>query len=388
MHLTHHALSPYLSFHRDHVNKGIHIPYHSQDSLHIQSECESSQSSAASSASSLDSTNCPLYSVPSRFVLSNLKLKKFSDEHKSHFSLFKKHKSLKNRKESFLPLLEALKKRNAPSLRKLYGDSSDHVSSGAGGSVYVTYCPRDGKKYAVKSFRKRGIDESEKHYYEWISNEIYIAISLSHPNIVQTVDVVLERNQIHQVMEYCPKDLFTVVKEATLTQKKMDHYFAQLIQGLAYLHQRGVAHRDLKLENLCIDEEDNLKIVDFGCAFILLDPYAEDNKAFASSIVGSDPYIAPEIFEGGSYDAAKSDIWSAAIIYLCMILRKFPWDIARTNEKSYSKFLKYRHEDRYFRKVPTQALKIIRKMLDPNPVTRATIEEVLHDPWFQSIKSM
>ncbi|ORX89682.1 kinase-like protein, partial [Basidiobolus meristosporus CBS 931.73] len=251
--------------------------------------------------------------------------------------------------------------------------------------VHVSYSPRDGRKYAIKSFRERRPEENEQNYYEWISNEVYIAISLSHPNVVQTVDVVLENNQIHQVMEYCPTDLFTLVKERPLSIEEINGYFAQLMCGLAHLHHRGIAHRDLKLENLCIDENNILKIIDFGCAFLLLDPFAPDNKAMASSIAGSDPYIAPEIFQGGTYDASKADIWSAAIIYLCMILRKFPWDIARRNEKGYSQFLAHRHEDRFFRKLPSEALPIIRKMLDPNPETRVTADEVLADPWFKSL---
>ncbi|KAK9765544.1 serine/threonine protein kinase [Basidiobolus ranarum] len=376
--------SPYIRSQMNLPNKGIHIPYHSQESLHIHSESDSNYSTV-SSASSFDSTGCSLYKVPSRFVLSSFKHKKSTSHRKSPFNFLTKHKNPKNRKELFLPLLEALKKRNAPSLYELYGATTDHVSTGAGGSVHVTYSQRDNRKYAVKSFRKRRPEENEQHYYEWISNEVYIAISLSHPNIVQTVDVVLENNQVHQVMEYCPKDLFTLVKEVRLSQSQIDNYFLQLMRGLAYLHQRGVAHRDLKLENLCIDEEGNLKIIDFGCAFILLDPYAVDNKALASSIAGSDPYIAPEVFTGASYDAAKADVWSAAVVYLCMILRKFPWDIARPSEKGYAQFLQHRHEDKFFRKIPSDALPIIRKMLDPNPDTRATVEQVFLDPWFQSL---
>ncbi|ORX99761.1 kinase-like protein [Basidiobolus meristosporus CBS 931.73] len=373
------AASPYITSQKDLANKGINIPYHS-------CECDTT-SSATSSTSSLDSNSGTLYSIPSRFIVPTCKSKKPHHEHKHHFGLFRKSKSEKKHKDSYLPLLEALKKRNAPSIHKLYGDSSHHVSSGAGGSVHVTRCPCSGKRYAIKSFRKKAAGENAQSYYQWISNEIYIAISLSHPNIVQTVDVVLEDKQVHQVMEYCPRDLFTLAREDSLTQQQIDRYFMQLMNGLSYLHQRGVAHRDLKLENLCIDEKDNLKIIDFGCAFILLDPFAVNSKAYASSIVGSDPYIAPEIFCGGVYDAAKADVWSAAIIYLCMILRKFPWDIARTSDKSYGKFLKHRHSDKYFRKIPTDALSILRRMLDPNPDTRATVEDVLYDPWFQSLTS-
>ncbi|ORX70414.1 kinase-like protein [Basidiobolus meristosporus CBS 931.73] len=388
----------HLHLYHEAPNKGIHIPYHSQESLASQYStglCDSSTHLDTSTTTPSD--DCftagmsSLYKVPSRFVFRDSKKDRKSTQQKKFgfFSLRKKH--LKSQHESkarsndYMPLLDALRKRNAPSINQLYGDYTNDICSGAGGGVRQTYCPRTGRKYAVKSFRAKRPDEDEHRYYEWVSNEVYITASLVHENVIQTLDVIMENNEIHEVMEYCPQDMFTVVKENQLTQQEIDIYFSQLMRGLAYLHHRGVAHRDLKLENLCVDENGTLKIIDFGCAFIFLDPLSEGNRAKASELTGSDPYIAPEVFDGRPYDAAKADIWSAGIIYLCMVLRKFPWDMAKPSVKNYEMYLEFRKNGESFTRIPEAAFPLIRKMLDPNPDTRITVDEIFQDRWFQSI---
>ncbi|ORX96709.1 kinase-like protein, partial [Basidiobolus meristosporus CBS 931.73] len=184
-------------------------------------------------------------------------------------------------------------------------------------------------------------------------------------------------------MEYCPQDLFSVIQDNELTRQEIDIYFGQLIKGLAYLHHRGVAHRDLKLENLCVDQKGILKIIDFGCAFIFLDPLSEKNHANAIGLVGSDPYIAPEVFSGEAYDAAKADVWSAGIIYICMILKKFPWDVAKLSDSNYALYVECRKINKSFKNIPQAAHSLMRKMLDPNPDTRITVDEIFEDSWFQ-----
>ncbi|ORX96707.1 kinase-like protein [Basidiobolus meristosporus CBS 931.73] len=394
-------------------NKGISIPYHSEESLvsHYSTKFDSCSiksgfTSIASTAPSTPTNTSnaahdsftigmsSLYKVPSRFIFRDAKKdrKSFTSKHFSFLSNMLKKPSKpceqtlpKRQTRYYAPLLDALRKRAAPSLNQLYGEFTDSISCGPGGGVRETLCPRTGHKYAVKSFRKMKEGESEKRYYEWISNEVYIAASLVHENVIQTVDVIMEDNQIHEVMEYCPQDLFNVINDNDLTPQQINTYFSQLMHGLAYLHHRGVAHRDLKLENLCVDQKGTLKIIDFGCAFIFLDPLSEENRAKACELTGSDPYIAPEIFSRKPYDAAKADIWSAAIIYLCMVLKKFPWDVAKDTENNYKLYQQYRDNEDFFIHLPKESFPLIRKMLDPNPDTRITVNEVFEDSWFQSI---
>ncbi|ORY00532.1 kinase-like protein, partial [Basidiobolus meristosporus CBS 931.73] len=302
----------------------------------------------------------------------------------SHLKTKLHKRSLKKEVIDDLPLIIALKNRVQPSLVELYGSFAEMLGSGSGGRVYSTYSMACGRKFAIKTFRPIRGSEGRRHYYESISNEIYIGASLDHPNIIKTIDVALEDGQIHQVMEFCSMDLVSLFKGVDISQDRINRYFVQMVYALQYLHQRGIAHRDLKLENFCLGEDGLIKLIDFGCAFIFSDSLSRKRK-LAASITGTDPYIAPEVHEGSSYDAAKADIWSLAIIFVCMILRKFPWEIARPTNRAYANFLKHRHDDEFFRNIPSDALPLIRSMLSPNPAERPSVEEMSWDPWFQSL---
>ncbi|KAH0548066.1 hypothetical protein GP486_008193, partial [Trichoglossum hirsutum] len=119
--------------------------------------------------------------------------------------------------------------------------------------------------YAVKEFRKRSKHEDEKEYVKKVKSEYAIAKSLRHPNIVETVRLCTHSGRWNHVMEYCAQgDLHTLVSKGYL--KDADHLclFKQLLRGVAYLHGHGIAHRDIKLQNLLMTNQGHLKITDFG----------------------------------------------------------------------------------------------------------------------------
>ena len=101
--------------------------------------------------------------------------------------------------------------------------------------------------------------------------------------------------------------------------------FRQICDGVEYLHELGLAHRDLKLDNCVMTHSNIVKLIDFGTATVF--QYPGKPLTQATGIVGSDPYLAPEVLSKESYDPRKTDVWSVAIIFLCMILRRFPWKI-------------------------------------------------------------
>lgn len=101
--------------------------------------------------------------------------------------------------------------------------------------------------------------------------------------------------------------------------------FRQIIDGVNYLHSMGLAHRDLKLDNCVMTSDNIVKLIDFGTATVF--HYPGRHQIPASGVVGSDPYLAPEVLTKDSYDPRLTDVWSVAIIFMCMILRRFPWKI-------------------------------------------------------------
>ena len=84
---------------------------------------------------------------------------------------------------------------------------------------------------------------------------------MHHPNIIQTVDLMIDSDRLYEVMEYCDHDLYQYIQKAKYGINEINCFFKQLVQGVAYLHSVGIAHRDLKPENICLDSHARLKII-------------------------------------------------------------------------------------------------------------------------------
>jgi len=109
------------------------------------------------------------------------------------------------------------------------------------------------------------------------------------------------------------------------TEEEIGCCFKQIVAGVRYLHEMGLAHRDLKLDNCVVNEFGIVKIIDFGCAVVFKYPLEQDLieatgiisliEILTAGIVGSDPYLAPEVCTEIRYDPQPADIWSLAIIF-------------------------------------------------------------------------
>ncbi|KAG8166438.1 hypothetical protein KVR01_002127 [Diaporthe batatas] len=222
-------------------------------------------------------------------------------------------------------------------LTSKYGKLGKVLGSGAGGSVRLMKRSEDNTVFAVKEFRPRHSYETEKEYVKKLTAEYCIGSSLHHGNIIETLDIVQEKTKWFEVMEYAPYDLFAIVMTGKMSREEVSCCFLQILSGVTYLHSMGLAHRDLKLDNVVVNDRGIMKIIDFGSAHVFKYPF-ENNLVLASGIVGSDPYLAPEVYEERKYDPAAVDIWSLAIIYCCMSLRRFPWKVPRLTDNSYKLF--------------------------------------------------
>lgn len=221
---------------------------------------------------------------------------------------------------------------NSPLVKK-YGKVGKELGSGAGGSVRLIIRPSDSKTFAVKEFRPRRSTESLKDYTRKCTAEYCIGSTLKHPNIIKTIDIIHENNRYFEIMEYAPIDFFAVVMSGEMSRQEINCCLKQILEGVSYLHSLGLAHRDLKLDNCVITVDGILKIIDFGSAVIFKYPYdqygnSKDSIHHCHGIVGSDPYLAPEVLRNtNSYNPQPVDLWSIAIIYCCMTLKRFPWKI-------------------------------------------------------------
>ncbi|ORY35871.1 hypothetical protein BCR39DRAFT_37646 [Naematelia encephala] len=212
-------------------------------------------------------------------------------------------------------------------LSKKYGKWGKVLGSGAGGTVRLIKASSKsgGSTYAVKEFRPRRQGESEKEYQRKVTAEFCVGVTLRHVNVIETVDIVNDHGHFYEIMEYAPYDLFSVVMSGKMSRPEIYCVFRQIVDGVNYLHGMGLAHRDLKLDNCVMTADNIVKLIDFGTATVF--HYPGRHQIPASGVVGSDPYLAPEVLQKETYDPRLTDVWSVAIIFMCMVLRRFPWKI-------------------------------------------------------------
>ena len=165
--------------------------------------------------------------------------------------------------------------------------------------------------YAVKEFRKKGQNEDADDYDKKVKSEYTIAHSLHHPNVVESVRLCTHGGRWNVVMEYCSQgELYSLVQKKYLELDDKLCLWKQLLRGVAYLHGHGIAHRDIKLENLLMTDGGQLKITDFGVSEVFSGAHPglreaggecgknmKEIRTCAPGICGSLPYIAPEVLE-------------------------------------------------------------------------------------------
>lgn len=161
-----------------------------------------------------------------------------------------------------------------------YGKFGKVLGSGAGGAVRLMK-RSDGVVFAAKEFRARHQYETEREYVKKLTAEYCIGSSLHHGNVIETLDIVQEKGKWYEVMEYAPYDLFAIVMTGKMSREEISCCFLQMLNGVTYLHSMGLAHRDLKLDNVVVSDRGILKLIDFGSAHVFRYPF-ESGMVLAS----------------------------------------------------------------------------------------------------------
>ena len=198
------------------------------------------------------------------------------------------------------------------SASKLPGKRGKLIGKGATSTVKLMTRRGHGDEiYAVKEFRKKGQNEDADEYDKKVKSEYTIAHSLHHPNVVESVRLCTSGGRWNVVMDFCSQgELYSLVQKKYFQLEDKLCLWKQLLRGVAYLHGHGIAHRDIKLENLLMTDEGQLKITDFGVSEVFSGEHPglrasggecgknmTDVRTCAPGICGSLPYIAPEVLE-------------------------------------------------------------------------------------------
>ncbi|KAI4305861.1 hypothetical protein L6164_029197 [Bauhinia variegata] len=214
---------------------------------------------------------------------------------------------------------------------------------------------------------------------EQIKREVATMKLIKHPNVVQLYEVMGSKTKIYLVLEFVTGgELFDkIVNHGRMSEDEARRYFQQLINAVDYCHSRGVYHRDLKPENLLLDVYGHLKVSDFGLS--ALSQQVRDDGLLHTTC-GTPNYVAPEVLEDRGYDGATADLWSCGVILFVLLAGYLPFD----DSNIMNLYKKISVAD--FTCPPWlsfSARKLITRILDPNPMTRITIPEILEDEWFK-----
>ncbi|CAF2285406.1 unnamed protein product [Brassica napus] len=251
------------------------------------------------------------------------------------------------------------------------------LGCGAFAKVYHARDRRTGQSVAVKILNKKKL-LANPTLVNNVKREISIMRRLSHPYIVRLHEVMATKGKIFFTMEFVKGgELFNKIsKHGRLSEDLARRYFQQLISAVGYCHAHGVYHRDLKPENLLVDENGNLKVTDFGLS-ALTDQIRPDG--LLHTLCGTPAYVAPEILSKKGYEGAKVDVWSCGIILFVLAAGFLPFNDPNVMNM-YRKI--YRGEYRCPRWMSPDLKRFVSRLLDINPETRITIDEILKDPWF------
>ncbi|EDO17204.1 hypothetical protein Kpol_1035p17 [Vanderwaltozyma polyspora DSM 70294] len=234
----------------------------------------------------------------------------------------------------------------------------------------------------IPTCKNTGLSEKD------ITKEVVLQSRCSkNDNVLKVIDCNISDDFMWIVLEMADGgDLFDKIEpDVGVDSEVAQFYFQQLIRAVSYLHDEcGIAHRDIKPENILLDGNGNLKLADFGLAY----QYRRKDGSIRISTDqrGSPPYMAPEILHSNAYLANITDIWSIGILLFVLLTGEILWELPVFDDENFENFIK--NEGNIYTgpwtRLDFNHMNLLRKILQPNPEKRVSLETLKLHPWFTS----
>eukprot|EP01097_Dermamoeba_algensis_P006436 TRINITY_DN402_c0_g1_i1.p1 TRINITY_DN402_c0_g1~~TRINITY_DN402_c0_g1_i1.p1 ORF type:complete len:380 (-),score=80.40 TRINITY_DN402_c0_g1_i1:173-1222(-) len=250
------------------------------------------------------------------------------------------------------------------------------LGKGSFAAIFLVKHIRSGTLYALKHIVKSGV--AEDNYL----NECEIMRKIRdkpHPNLIKLKEIVEDAEAIYIFQEYIPNgDLLAYLKKHPFVhEKKLRSIFTRVMLALQHLHSLHIVHRDVKLENILLDESLSPRLVDYNLSCFF------KNDHLIEKYCGSPLYCAPEMISKTPYRGPEVDLWSSGVLLYAMLFKKFPFHVEGGHLYKLAPLItSAAYSFPQSHSVSPEAVEIIKKLLVVDPSKRISIEKVLSEKWF------
>jgi len=258
------------------------------------------------------------------------------------------------------------------------------IGEGAYGKVRLAHAKDDpSQEVAVKVLKRPPPEQMAK-----LVQEVRIMQRLEHPNVVAVMDVFLTEHFVYIVMEFVAGgELFdAIVNRGSYTENDARQVTRTLCETIAFCHEKGVAHRDLKPDNILLKatsgSPSDIKIADFGLSKTAGDGGFEAHMM--RTACGTPGYVAPEVITRQPYDT-QVDMWSLGVIVYVLLAGRLPFDGANDTEVCDKTVRgKLQFFSPYWDAISAEAKDFVSHLLTRNPAKRLTAAQALAHPWLEA----
>ncbi|KAJ6253176.1 serine/threonine-protein kinase fhke-related [Anaeramoeba flamelloides] len=260
------------------------------------------------------------------------------------------------------------------------------IGKGSFGTVYSATHLQTNTVVALKVIEKNSKQLGGTNENQNLKQEILILTSLNHPNIIQVEEIFETEDYLIFCMELIEggnlKEFLEKLEQ--IDEETVKSLFHQIIKAVNYLHQEGIVHRDLKLENVLVHKKHNfiqIKITDFGLSKML------HTHTILKTLCGTPLYIAPEVLSSGIFGySQKVDIWSLGMILFQLLTGNLPIQINCDIESIFDQIKNFNYEfDNDWIDISENAKDLIINLLEKDPKKRFNSQQALNHPWFNSL---
>ncbi|KAM4771045.1 uncharacterized protein WCC33_002852 [Rhinophrynus dorsalis] len=236
-----------------------------------------------------------------------------------------------------------------------------------------------GQKVAMKVIDKKKAKQ-DSYVLKNMKREPRIHQMIKHPDIVQLYETLETENSYYMVMELClGGDLMDrICDKKKLEEREVRKYTRQILSAVEHLHHHGIVHRDLKIENFLLDENNNIKIVDFGLSNTIR--FEGISQELLNTQCGSPAYAAPELLANKKY-GPKVDVWSIGVSMFAMLTGTLPFTVEPFNIKQLHQKMVNGEISPIPPDISAGAVHFIHTLLEPDPAKRPTVKDAMDDKW-------